>query len=407
MHAVRHLTLAALHAALLAGCAASRPAPGAPAGAPARTAPLAAPPAAAAAPPAPAATAPAPAPPARHAAPAGPATLVEVARSPALWNVVAVSPRGRVFASLPRWLSDRSPSVVEVLPDGALRPFPGGAWHDWTPGAPAADALVSVNGVFADRANHLWIADTGAPAFGPAVDGGPKVVEVDLATDRVVRVYRLDRATAPARSYLNDVRVDDTSIYATDSGTGALIVIDRKTGAARRLLASHPATKASPGVVPRPEGQELRDAAGEVVRIHADQLELDPTGTWLYFQPLSGPLFRVETRHLRDVTLSEDELAGHVERFHDTPPIGGLCGDGRGNLYLGVLGDSSIVRLGPDRATALVARDARLAWPDGCAVGPDGFLYVPAAQAHRMPMFQGGTSRLETPFRLFKVRIHD
>lgn len=397
MHATRHLMITALHAALLAGCAASglpdADTPASPNAAPA---------------------------PGAHSAPrpkpgdAAPGTgreelaeLREVARSPELWNVVAVSPRGRVFASLPRWLSDRSPSVVEVLPDGTLRSFPGGAWHDWEPGAPAADALVSVNGVFADRANHLWIVDTGAPAFGAAVEGGPKIVEVDLATDRVVRVHRLDSAIAPAASYLNDVRVDDAYIYATESGTGALIAIDRKTGTARRLLASHPSTKANPSIVPRPEGKDLRNAAGEVALIHADQLELDPAGTWLYFQPLSGPLFRIETRHLRDATLSEDELARHVELFHNTPPIGGLCGDPQGNLYLGVIGDSSIVRLRPDRTTEVVARDPRLAWPDGCAVGSDGFLYVPAAQANRMPQFQGGTSRLEPPFRLFKVRIAD
>lgn len=383
MHIVRRMMITALHGALLAGCATSGP--------PQATD-------------SPTSTNPAATAPATDSAP-GPRVLVEVATSPDLWNVAAVSPRGRVFASLPRWLSDRSLSVVEVLPDGELRPFPGGAWHDWKPGAPAADALVSVNSVFADRANHLWIVDTGAPAFGPAVEGGPKIVEVDLATDRVVRVYRLDRAIAPAASYLNDVRVDDQHIYATESGTGSLIVVDRKTGAARRLLASHPSTKASPSVVPRPEGKDLRDAAGKVVLLHADQLELDPAGTWLYYQPLSGPLFRVETRFLGDATLSEEALASHVERFHDTPPIGGLCGDQHGNLYLGVIGDSSIIRLHPDRTTEVVARDTRLAWPDGCAVGPDGHLYVPAAQANRMPMFQGGTSRLEPPFRLFKVQL--
>ena len=381
MHIVRRMMITALHGALLAGCATSSP----PQDTDSPTSAI------------PTATDSAPGPRA--------GALVEVATSPDLWNVAAVSPRGRVFASLPRWLSDRSLSVVEVLPDGELRPFPGGAWHDWKPGAPAADALVSVNSVFADRANHLWIVDTGAPAFGPAVEGGPKIVEVDLATDRVVRVYRLGRAVAPDNSYLNDVRVDDEYIYATESGTGSLIVVDRKTGTARRLLASHPSTKASPGIVPRPEGKDLRNAAGDVVLLHADQLELDPAGTWLYYQPLSGPLFRVETRFLRDATLSEEQLASHIERFHDTPPIGGLCGDQHGNLYLGVIGDSSIVRLRADRTTEVVARDPRLAWPDGCAVGPDGHLYIPAAQANRMPMFQGGTSRLEPPFRLFKVQL--
>jgi sugar lactone lactonase YvrE len=173
------------------------------------------------------------------------------------------------------------------------------------------------------------------------------------------------------------------------------------------LLASHPSTKAHPGVVPRPEGKELRNLAGEVVRIHADQLELDPAGTWLYFQPLSGPLFRIETLICATPPCPKTSSPATSSCSTTHPAIGGLCGDKQGNLYLGVIGDSSIVRLRPDRTTEVVAHDPRLAWPDGCAVGPDGYLYVPAARANCMPMFQGGTSRLEPPFRLFKIRIAD
>lgn len=59
--------------------------------------------------------------------------LSEVARSHEyLRNGVAVTPDGRLFASLPAWLAP-SPGVAEVLRDGRLQPFPGNAWNAWAP----------------------------------------------------------------------------------------------------------------------------------------------------------------------------------------------------------------------------------------------------------------------------------
>ena len=49
--------------------------------------------------------------------------LVRVAASPeVMLNGVAVSPRGRVFASFPRWTSLAASSVMEAMPDGSFAP---------------------------------------------------------------------------------------------------------------------------------------------------------------------------------------------------------------------------------------------------------------------------------------------
>ena len=50
-----------------------------------------------------------------------------------------------------------------------------------------AEALVSVQSVVVDPADRLWILDTGSPMFQPTKPGGPKMVCVDLTSDRVVR----------------------------------------------------------------------------------------------------------------------------------------------------------------------------------------------------------------------------
>src|SRR5712691_7701531 len=67
--------------------------------------------------------------------------LVRVAVSPEfMLDGVAVSPRGRVFASFPRWTSPGAPSVMEAMPDSSFEPYPGNAWNEWQPGAPAHDS---------------------------------------------------------------------------------------------------------------------------------------------------------------------------------------------------------------------------------------------------------------------------
>ena len=59
-------------------------------------------------------------------------------------NGVAVSPRGRVFASFPRWTSLAAPSVMEAMPDGSFEPYPGDAWNEWRPeAADAASARIA------------------------------------------------------------------------------------------------------------------------------------------------------------------------------------------------------------------------------------------------------------------------
>ena len=44
-------------------------------------------------------------------------------------------------------------------------------------------------------------------------------------------------------------------------------------------------------------------------------------------------------------------------------------------------------------------------WHDACDIGPDGYLYIPVSQLHRMPEVNNGVDRLERPFSLFKVKI--
>ncbi len=73
-------------------------------------------------------------------------------------------------------------------------------------------------------------------------------MKIDLARNKLTQTITLGEDVAPKLSYLNDVRLDTKTghTFITESGTGAILVVDFKSGKARRLLANDPSTKLEP-----------------------------------------------------------------------------------------------------------------------------------------------------------------
>jgi len=319
-------------------------------------------------------------------------------------NGVTVLPNGRIFVSLPRWQDWNIPSFAEVTKDG-LKPYPGGTWNTWKKGDPVTDRFVNVNGV-QQHNGHLWVIDSGGPFLGPQVAGSAKLVRIDPETNKIVRVYPFGPDLIPNNGYLNDVRFDPDgkTAYLAESGSGAIYVLDLDSGKARRLLSGTKPTLWTEGVVAKVEGRELRTPDGGVVKIHADQIEISPDGQTLYFQALSGPLYKVPTAALKDDKLDDERLLASVEKAVDTSPLGGLSQDHDGRFLLSELETNSVTRIEKDGRKTVLVKDAELVWPDAPFLAADGYLYVPAAQASRMAPFQAGENRLKPPYKLFRIR---
>ncbi|WAH60761.1 major royal jelly family protein [Pseudomonas silvicola] len=336
-------------------------------------------------------------------------TLTEVASLDWLCNAVALTSTGRMFVGLPRWPGfEKTPSIAEVLADGSLKPFPGGDWNHWSPGKSASRALVKINTIHIFDDDTLWAIDQGVDAGPNGINDGQKILQFDTRTGKLLRSIVLPPSVLPAGANLNDLRLDSEHAYLTDSGLGAIIIVNLKTGVALRRLADHQSTKMSPERRPIGEGgQPLLKSDGSDLQVHADPIEISPDGQWLYYQALTGPLWRVSTAALRDIQVTEKKLAEHIEFVYDTGALTGTAIDSAGNLYLGEYDKPRITVLAPDGSLNVLAQDPRLWNPDAMVISDQRELYIPVPQSARMASNRGpgGVSALQVPFKIYKLAL--
>ena len=317
---------------------------------------------------------------------------------------VSVSRTGRLFVNFPRWSDRYLHAVCEIAPDGAAKPYPDDAWNAWNlKPATAGTAFVCVQSVVVDTDDVLWVVDAAAPLLASVVPGGAKLVAIDLATDRVVRVIAFDPDVAKADSYLNDIRIDTrrNTAYLTDSGHGGLIVVDLATGSARRVLDGHPSVFVEPGVSVVVRGKELLQH-GKPPQFDADGIALSPGGAYVYYKPVTGKtLYRIATETLRDSGATPDAVGRAVEIVAQTFPTDGLWMDAAGTLYLTDVENDAVARLLPSGALERVVSSPALRWPDTFSQGPDGRIYVSASHIDESPNFNGGKSVRSSPYAVF------
>jgi sugar lactone lactonase YvrE len=324
--------------------------------------------------------------------------LEPVAFSDAQWTGIAISQEGRLFVNYPRWSANVPLSVAE-LKNGDPIPYPNDLMNNWKPGKDPASHFVCIQAVFVDDKNRLWILDPANPQFKGVIPGGPKLLQVDLTIDAVVRTFSFDSEIAPRNSYLNDVRIDTQREFAfmTDSGDGALVVLNLKTGKARRVMQNHPSTASEDVILTIGGNPWLLN--GKPPSVHADGIAYDATADIVYYQALTGrTMYRISAAWLRQFIISEMVLETKVEMVGRTGASDGIIFGPDQKVYISALEHDAILRTTPQGRVETVIQDAAIVWPDSFSFGPDGKLYFTTSRIHEGPAPRG-------PYGIYRITL--
>lgn len=319
---------------------------------------------------------------------------------------VAVAPDGRIFVNLPRWTVDVPISVAQVV-NGTLRPYPDAPWNAWRNSAPLDPArhFVCVQSVVVDPSGKtLWVVDPGSPAMSGPVKGAPKLVAIDLATNRVSRVISFDRNVAPPGSYLNDVRFtpDGRFAFLSDSGVvGAIVVVDLSRGTAWRTLDGDPSTQFDPKVVVTVDGHPLRRPDGRGMQSGSDGITVSADGRTFYWQALDGDtLYSVPVTALENPAGAQ-AVSRSVVVVEKTHPADGLWTGAANDLYVTNPGADSVETGRPGGPLRTLVTDSRLRWPDSFAQATDGALYFTTSHIQDSPWFHPDVTY--TPSQIWRI----
>jgi sugar lactone lactonase YvrE len=330
---------------------------------------------------------------------------------------VAVSQDVRIFVNFPRWTEDAPISVAELMKDGSMRPYPDQRWNEWRNAGKdemsPQDHWVCVQSVVADAQGNLWVLDPAAPAQDKVVAGGPKLVKIDLRSNQPSQTIFFDEKVAPQGSYLNDVRFspDGRHAYITDSGVkGALIVVDLRSGGARRVLDGHPSTQVEKDIQVKADGEVLRRPDGRGVEFAADGIALTPDGRHLYWQAIKGKtLYRIATDALDSAKASDKDVAAKVETVGENGVADGLLITRRGDRMIVTAPEEDALKVWVlsaqhgSRPTILI-QDKQLRWPDSLAEGPDGMLYFTTSRIQDSATYKPDAPK-SLPTQLWRMRL--
>jgi sugar lactone lactonase YvrE len=318
----------------------------------------------------------------------------------------------RLFVSFPH--SEPFLYALTEIKDGKRLPYPNTAWNWYLPNQYDTH-FYNVQDLYADDKGYLWVLDSkpsgSASVFGDdgkKEEGKFKLVKINLKTNKVEKTYHfggLDKA----KSGLNDVRVDTSRnlAYLSDPAQKAIVVLNLATDSVRLALQNDPSTTAQDGYVLKIDNTEMRDENGNPFKSDVNGIALTADNKYFYYKPINkDALFRIETQHLADATLSPNEIGAKVETVTTNAGMShGLECDAKGNVYYGHSESHSIRYVSPDGKVHTLVTDNRLMWADSFGIGSDGYLYFSVVQLNRIPKWNKGQDKVQYPFRIFRVKI--
>ncbi len=321
---------------------------------------------------------------------------------------ITMTPKGDLIISLHQAFQplDR---VIRITKDGEVGPFPNSAVSSRGENSDSKFWLDSVQGIECDDEGIIWMVDNGRRG-----ESLPKLVAWDIDEDNLHQIIHLPAPATIKTSFLDDLAIDpeEPFVYICDPANGddaALLIVDLRSGFARRLLQGHHSVTPDSSLEFTLDGETILvqglDGSKIQFQTGVNPIAVDRKGGWLYFGPREGTtLYRIRTEHLKNENLSPVELASRVEGYAEKPICDGISIDVKGNIYLGDLENKAVGVIGvKDRRYRLYSKDPRFLWIDGFCFGTEGKLYGYASQLHRSPFFNRGRNNVQGPIYIFRI----
>ena len=293
---------------------------------------------------------------------------------------MTISPSGRMFVSINPLLG-ADVRVYEIGENGETKVYPNAEYSK------GEDSKIkAVIGIRTDRKNNLWLLDMGAKQF----------IVWDTENEKLVKTIEIPENVVTPASFLQDFVIDEkhNRVIIADMTQGdlksapipAFIVIDTKTGAARRMAESHAS------MMPDFEGG-----------FALNPIAIDPNFKWVYFGALHGKkIYRVPAKSFD----SDEELTASIEEYSAKSYSDGIAADKKGNIYISNIEQNELaVSNAKDGFRTIATLPVGQTWPDGLHLAKDGYLYSTVDQLNRVPALNNGKDDSVGPFIIVKTKL--
>lgn len=313
----------------------------------------------------------------------------------------AIGPNGEIYLSMSPFDAPEF-KVVRLSSEGKLIPFPT---------AEISRSFVNVIGISSTTNGIVWILDMGNSKQSPKLFGW------SVAKNELESIYYIPLEATGSNPFFQDLAIDirGEKAFIADMSRGdlvgesspAIVVVDLKTGATRRVLEGHkyfqPKTQYKSIAGEKPMIFTGTDGNSEPVNLGLNPIAIDEESSFVTFSTITpGPVYQIPASVLGDFTKSDDEIEKAIFAIGGKATSDGIAVSGK-TVYLTNVENGSIESL-KDGVVSTVIKNQILAWPDGIAIDRDGSLIVTVNQLHKATPFNGGTPGGEPPYYVVRIR---
>lgn len=240
---------------------------------------------------------------------------------------------------------------------------------------------------------------------GTLIPGPPKLVLLDLATNKVISTFVFPPSVASySDSFLNDLVVDQAAgfVYMTDAfASGGIVVWDRNLNRARRYTSVY--THNNNAVV-----ITINNVTYPDIHTPSDGIALTTNRATLYWCALQGDtLYSIDTTILKDFSQSTAQISKGVVAVGRKPPSDGMAFSSNGKLYFGSLTGNAVYQWDPNSPlssqSVVSSSDVTMQWVDTFAFDGKGNLIFTSNRLQKY--FANTLNTSDINFRILSVPV--